>query len=180
MKNWITPDDNEFYVGYLPKAPRQIASATKPVIVILFTVMIGVTAITALEQKEFSSASFEYGLPTVVDGYLFTKPVPHLQVPLGKDMWNKELYQSVLLVGFGKAGADNFIFFQRPPEKTMEGVKVRLTGSLIYGDGETLLQVEEASNLEYLEGNLAAPAVRADQKKYQFLEKSWIQNASSV
>jgi len=165
MKNWITPDDNEFYVGYFPKAPRQIASATKRVIAILFTVMIGVTAITALEQKEFSPASFEYGLLTSVDGYLFTKPVPHLQVPLGKDMWNKELYQTVLLVGFGKAGADNFIFSHRSPEKTMEGVKVRLTGSLIYGDGKTLLQVEEASNLEYLEGKLAASSVRGDQEK---------------
>ncbi len=115
MKNWITPDDNEFYVGYFPKAPRQIASATKRVIVILFTVMIGVAAITALEQKEFSPANFEYGLVTVMDGYLFTKPVPHLQVPLGKDVWNKELYQTILLVGFGKAGANNFIFSQRSP-----------------------------------------------------------------
>ncbi len=58
MKNWITPDDNEFYVGYFPKAPRQIASATKRVIVILFIVMIGVAAITALEQKEFSQSQF--------------------------------------------------------------------------------------------------------------------------
>ena len=113
MKNWITPDDNEFYVGYFPRAPRQIAYATKRVIVILFIVMVGVAAITAFEQKEFSPASFEYGLPTVVDGYLFTKPVPHLQVPLGKDMRNKELYQTILLVGFGKAGANNFILSHR-------------------------------------------------------------------
>jgi len=165
MKNWITPDDNEFYVGYFAKAPRKIASATKRVIVILFTVMIGVNAITALEQKEFSSASFEYGLLTSMDGYLFTKPVPQLQVPLGKDMWNKELYQTVLLVGFGKAGADNFIFSRRRLEKKVEGAKVRLTGSLIYGDGKTLLQVEEASNLEYLEGSPAVSAVQDDQEK---------------
>ena len=171
MKNWITPDDNEFYVGYFPKAPREIASATKRVIVILFTVMIGVAAITALEQKEFSPANFEYGLVTVMDGYLFTKPVPHLQVPLGKDMWNKELYQTILLVGFGKAGANNFIFSQRSPDEKVEGAKVRLTGSLIYGDGKTLLQVEEASNLEYLEGNLAASPIQADQEKYRFREK---------
>jgi hypothetical protein len=165
MKNWITPGENEFYVGYFPKAPRQIASATKRVIVILFTVMIGVTTITALEQKEFSAAGFEYGLLTTVDGYLFSKPVPHLRVPLGKDMRGKELYQTVLLVGAGKAGANNFIFSHDTSDKKMEGAKVRLTGSLIYGDGKTLLQVEEASNLEYLEGKLAASPVRADQEK---------------
>ena len=164
MKNGITPEDNEFYVGYFPKAPRLIASATKGVIVILLTVMIGVAAITALEQKEFSPTSFEYGLLTPVEGYLFIKPVPHLQVPLGKDMRNKELYQTMLLVGFGKAGANNFIFSQRTPEEKVDGAKVRLTGSLIYGDGKTLLQVEEASNLEYLEGKLATSSVRTDQE----------------
>ena len=106
-----------------PGLPGKLRTATKRVIVILFTVMIGVAAITALEQKEFSPASFEYGLPTAVDGYLFTKPVPHLQVPLGKDMWNKELYQTILLVGFGKAGANNFIFSHRPLEKEMRRYK---------------------------------------------------------
>src|SRR6187549_2057619 len=161
MKNWIARDDNEFYVGYFPKAPRQIASATKRIIATLFTVIIGTAAITALEQKKFSSAIFEYGIPTTVDGYLFTKPVPHLRVPLGKDMRNKELYQTVLLVGVGKAGANNFIFSHRPLEKQGEGTKVRLTGSLIYGDGKTLLQVEEANSPEYLEGKLASSSVRA-------------------
>jgi hypothetical protein len=165
MKNWITPDHNEFYVGYLLKAPRQIACASKRAIIILFTVMIGVAAITALEQKEFSPGSFEYGLQTAMDGYLFTKPVPHIQVPLGKNIWNKELYQTVLLVGSGKAGADNFVFSHRPLQKKVEGTKVRLTGSLIYSDGKTLLQVEEASNLEYLEGKLAAASVQGDQEK---------------
>ena len=133
--------------------------------------MIGVAAITALEQKKFSPANFEYGLVTSMDGYLFTKPVPHLQVPLGKDMWNKELYQTILLVGFGKAGADNFIFSQRPLDKKVEGAKVRVTGSLIYGDGKTLLQVDEASNLEYLKGKLRPPPYEVTRKKYRFREK---------
>jgi hypothetical protein len=164
MKNSLTPD-NEFYVGYFPKAPIKIASATKRVIAILFTVMIGVAAIIALEQKQFSSANFEYGLVTVLDGYLFTKPVPHLQVPLGKDISNTELYQTILLVGSGKAGASDFIFSQSASDKKMEGVKVRLTGSLIYGHGKTLLQVEEASTLEYLEGKLAARSVAAEQEE---------------
>jgi hypothetical protein len=164
MKNWLTPD-NEFYVGYFPKAPSKIAWATKRVIAILFTVTVAVAAIIALAQKQFSPANFEYGLVTVLDGYLFTKPVPHLQVRLGKDISNKELYQTILLVGSGKAGASNFVFSQSAPDKKMEGVKVRLTGSMIYGHGKTLLQVDEASNLEYLEGDLAASPIPVDREK---------------
>jgi hypothetical protein len=165
MKNWITPDTDEFYVGYLPKAPTQISTAAKRVILVLSVAMIGLATITALEQKQFSTAKFEYGLITPVDGYLFTKPVPHLLVPLGKDMSDQEVYQTVLLVGFGKAGAENFIFSRRSPGKKEEGAKVRLTGSLIYGDGKTLLQVDEASNLEYLEGKPAEASIRHEQEK---------------
>src|SRR5688572_29767891 len=102
MKDLSTPDTDEFYIGYLPKAPKKTGSATMRAILILFVAMIGITIITSVEQREFSSANFEYGVVTSVDGYLFTKPVPHLQVPLGKDISNHELYQTVLLVGFGK------------------------------------------------------------------------------
>jgi len=165
MKDLSTPDTDEFYIGYLPKAPKKTGSATMRAILILFVAMIGITIITSVEQREFSSANFEYGVVTSVDGYLFTKPVPHLQVPLGKDISNHELYQTVLLVGFGKAGAENFIFSQHSPRKKEEGAKVRLTGSLIYGDGKTLLQVDEGSTLEYLEGKPAASSLRVGEEK---------------
>jgi hypothetical protein len=165
MKDWTTPDTDEFFIGYLPKAPKKTASATRRVILILFVAMIGIIVITSVGQKEFSTATFEYGIVTPVDGYLFTKPVPHLQVPLGKDFSNEEIYQTVLLVGFGKAGAENFIFSKYSPRKKEEGAKVRLTGSLIYGDGKSLLQVDEASNLQYLEGKPATSSLRVWEDK---------------
>ncbi len=165
MKDLNTPDTDEFYIGYLPKAPKKTGSATMRAILILFVAMIGMTIITSLEQKEFFRANFEYGIVTPVDGYLFTKPVPHVLVSLGKDISNEELYQTVLLVGFGKAGAENFIFSQRSPGKKEEGAQVRLTGSLIYGDGKTLLQIDEASNLEYLGGKPAASSLRVGEEK---------------
>lgn len=165
MKNWLSPDADEFYVGYFPKAPRQIGSTIKRAVLILFLGLIGLAVITALEQKEFSTANFEYGIVTSVAGYLFAKPIPHLMVPLGKDISGKELYQTVLLVGFGKAGAEQFIIAHRNPEKKEEGSKVRLTGSLIYGHGKTLLQVDGTSDLEYLEGKPATSSIQVEQGK---------------
>jgi hypothetical protein len=164
MKNKEIPDTDEFYVGYLPKAPRRIASVTKRVILILFVALGVVASITALEQKEFSTGNFEFNLAIPVEGYLFSKPVPHMQVPLGKDILNKELYQTILLVGYGKAGANNF-FSRHAQEKKEEGAKVRLRGTLIYGHGKTLLQVDEASNLVYLESEHLAFSIRNDQKE---------------
>ena len=159
MKNWITPDDNEFYVGYFPKAPRQIASATKRVIVILFVVMIGVAAITALEQKEFSPANFEYGLVTASGWIPFHQTGSSSAGALGKrHVGTKNFIRRYCWLALARQAQTILFFLSAPLEKKVEGAKVRLTGSLIYGDGKTLLQVEEASNLEYLEGKLAASA----------------------
>jgi hypothetical protein len=74
-------------------------------------------------------------------------------IPLGNDIQGKELYQTALLVGFGKSGADTFTQ-ALGITKNREGSKVRLTGSLIYGDGKTLLQLDESSTLTFLEGYL--------------------------
>jgi hypothetical protein len=152
MEKWF-PDPNEFYVGYIPKAPASIASIIRKIIFVLIFVMIVVVSMLAWQQKKFSPANFEYGVNTALEGYIFNKPVPHILVPLGHDIQGKTLYQTTLLVGFGKSGAD--IFTQALGiTKNPEGSKVRLTGSLIYGDGKTLLQLDESSKLTFLEGNL--------------------------
>lgn len=150
MKKWF-PDTNEFYVGYLPKAPATLVSIIRKIIFVMICLMIVVASMLAWQQKEFSSANFEYGINTALDGYIFNEPVPHMLIPLGNDVQGKELYQTVLLVGFGKSGADKFTQ-ALGITKDREGSNVRLTGSLIYGDGKTLLQVDENSEMTFLEG----------------------------
>src|SRR5688572_29532610 len=152
MKNWINPDTDEFYVGYLPKAPKKIGSALRKVIFILIIAMIGVATVTALKQKKFSASNIEYGIYTEVEGHIFDKPVPHLIIPLGKDFHQNPLNQIVLLVGFGKMGAEKNLQDIMHTKTISMGSKVRLSGSLIYGDGKALLQVDEGSNLKHLEG----------------------------
>ena len=54
---------NEFYIGYLPKAPKQTASFIKKVIVAALGLGICVVAIIlAWGQKKFSSSVFDYGI----------------------------------------------------------------------------------------------------------------------
>lgn len=150
MKKWFP--ENEFYVGYIPQAPKGIAAIVRKVILFLIFSMLVVVVLLTWQQKKFSPHTFEYGMNTEVVGYIFNKPVPHLLMPLGKDIRGKELYQTVLLVGFGKAGAGNFI----QQIASSEGNKVGLNGFLIYGNGKALLQVSEESAMQYSGDRLSA------------------------
>ena len=98
------------------------------------------------------------GSTTTVEGYYFEKPVPHIAVPLGINSEGKELFQNVLLVGFGKAGATNVMTkLQNRKGRSFEGAKIELTGFMIYGNGKALLQVteEDNSNIVFLAGATA-------------------------
>jgi hypothetical protein len=140
-------DKNEFYVGYLPKAPRRTASFVKKIIIGIGLGICVVAVILAWSQKKFSSSFFDYGINSTVEGYYFEKPVPHIAVPLGITSAGKELFQNVLLVGFGKAGATNVMRKLLDQKgKSFEGAKIELTGFMIYGNGKALLQVTEEDN----------------------------------
>lgn len=148
MKNWSS--ENEFYVGYLPTAPKGIASILRKIIVFLLASIIVVASILAWQQKKFSTANFEYGTTTTMEGYFFSKPVPHLLISLGKAHTGEELYETVLLVGTGKAGAMKFIKHVAPGE----GERVKLNGFLIYGDGKTLLQLNDEHNMKQMDSRI--------------------------
>ena len=140
-------NDDEFYVGYLSSAPERTAAFVRKVVV--FTGgFIGIIAILlAWYQKKFSEATFEYGINSTVEGYYFDKPVPHIAVPLGLSKGGKELYQNVIVVGFGKAGGtDVMTRIQQREGRSFIGSKIALTGFKIHGNGKALLQVTEEDN----------------------------------
>ncbi len=143
----LFPKSDEFYVGYLPEAPKETAFIIRKVISISIVITIIIVSILVWCQKEFSSSNFEYGVNTEVEGYIFIEPIPHLLVPLGKDIDGKEIYQTVLLVGSGKAGASETIYqLEKNLPKKLNGSNVRLNGYLIYGDGKALLQIDLENN----------------------------------
>jgi hypothetical protein len=148
-------DKDEFYVGYLPRAPKRTASFVRNVIIGGGLGICVVAIVLAWSQNKFSSSVFDYGINSTVEGYYFEKPVPHLAVPLGITSAGKELFQNVLLVGFGKAGAtDVMMKLQNKKGKSIKGAKIELTGFMIYGNGKALLQVteEDNSNIVFLTG----------------------------
>jgi hypothetical protein len=154
-------DSDEFYVGYLPEAPKNTSSFVKKVIAITGAIICIVGFFLALYQRKFSESTFEYGINSTVAGYYFEKPVPHLAVPLGTNADGKEVLQNVVLVGFGKSGAMNVMAgIQRNEGESLTGAKIELQGLLIYDKGKALLQVteEDNKNIKFLRG-----ATRASQ-----------------
>lgn len=140
-------NNDEFYVGYFPDAPKRTGSVIRKAVVITGMLVVGVSMFLAWSQKTFSTSNFEYGINTSGEGYLFTSPVPHLSVPLGELAGGEKLFQNILLVGSGKTGAEKVIDkIQSTAGKSLIGLKVKLNGYLIYGDGKAILQITEEDN----------------------------------
>jgi hypothetical protein len=127
---------NEFYVGYLPKAPAGIARRIKTLIAIVL-VLGAVAAITfARVQKTFAPSTFEYGKERTFEGVIESRPFPAL-VTTGPGATDTQA-KRYLLVATGKHGADSQL-------QPYAGRTVRLRGTLIYRDPQSMIELVKDS-----------------------------------
>ncbi len=137
---------NEFYVGYLPKAPAGISRRIRAVVIALMAITVIGAFTFAAVQRTFAPAIFEYGKQRNFEGIIERKPFPTLLVkrPGSPDSGSSHY----LLVAEGKHGADDEV-----PE--FEGKSVRLKGTLIYRGSQTMIEVVRGSIA--VEGTAEAP-----------------------
>ena len=141
-KKWI-PEPDEFFIGYLPEAPEKTSAFLRWMLVGVGAAIAVVSLVLVNSQREFSSAAFDYGIYTSVEGHIYNYPVPHLKISRGLDSAGHTNYQTVLLAGFGKAGANRTLEQFESQLGALEGKFVRISGEAIHGYGKTLLQVSE-------------------------------------
>jgi hypothetical protein len=135
-------DQKEFYIGWMAKAPKSFAKLTRIVLLILFPAGLIVAYLLSTHQKKFSAANFEFGKTTEVKGVYYNNPVPMLKV-IDKNNFSITLP----LVGYGKHGAETAILeLEKEKGVSLNGKEVTLKGTLIYGDGKTLLQIDKNDN----------------------------------
>ncbi len=127
---------NEFYVGYLPKAPVGIARRIRAVVVFLL-VFAAITAIVfARVQRTFAPSVFEYGKVRAFEGIIEENPYPILIVAMpGAAESGSSRY---LLVAEGKHGADSQV-------ASFAGKAVQLRGTLIYRDNQRMIELVSGS-----------------------------------
>ena len=127
--------DDEFYVGYLPEAPPGIAARARLSAALLLAIGLAVGLLLVSRQQRFDAGVFEYGVSTRVEGVVQERPHPVLYVerpgvgPAGGAFSRYEL------VAYGKRGAGQLV-------AGLDGRSVRLSGSLIYWQGRTMVEIE--------------------------------------
>ena len=135
--------DREFYIGWMAQAPDAYAKHVRKVLIALVFLVIIVATILSIQQRKFSTSSFEFGKVTQVTGIYQSFPVPAIRVIHRGDAVGPKSYITIPLVGYGKFGPERVI---RQLENThhtrLDGKKITLAGTLLYSDGKTLLQID--------------------------------------
>ena len=138
------PDSSrdDFYVGYLPRAPRALAAWVRSRLVLLLAGGLVLAVVLTTAQRAFDVAFFEFGVTRTFEGVVRATPYPSLLVdrPAGG-------VSQYLLVAYGKHGAPAGVV-------AMDGRRVRIQGTLVYRDDRTMLEVDTA---EPLPSNAGAP-----------------------
>ena len=129
---------NDFYVGYLPKAPSGLARFIRQTIFLVGLFAVTAALVLVLAQLPFANSTFEYGKVRSFDGILVTHPYPTLLVASPKGAAGHQKYSSRLLVAPGKHGADELV-------AGFDGKQVRLRGQAIYRDGGTMVEIVPGS-----------------------------------
>lgn len=127
-------DRDEFYVGYLPEAPPALAQRTKSVILGLFALVAVVAVALATSQRPAAVSFFEFGAPRTFEGVVDLEPYPMLRV----DRPGARVPSRYYVVALFKHGADE----QLAP---FAGQRVRLEGTLIHRDDQTMLELVDGT-----------------------------------
>lgn len=139
--------NNEFYIGYLPEAPPKSKSLKRKTFWVLVVLAIGLGIVLATSQMGFPSGEYQYGKLTEISGVIYKTPVPMIKVLHGKDVAGKPVYQSVILVSFGKRGASRVLDkIEKKAGQPLEGGVTTLRGIWVFRDGKAMFELTEMEN----------------------------------
>ncbi len=129
---------NDFYIGYLPKAPTALARFVRRAIIVLGLLAVTTSLVLVVGQMPFANSAFEYGKVRNFEGVVVTQPFPMLLVVRPGEVGQQDKYSRYLLVAPGKHGADDLV-------ASFDGKQVRLQGQLIYREGGTMVEITPGS-----------------------------------
>jgi len=129
---------DEFYIGYLPEAPLGFARFVKRAILTVLGIVAVVAVLLVTGQGAFYASAFEFGTYRTFEGVVSEKPYAMLLVQRPGEIGSLSQQSRYYLVAFGKFGANDLV-------SGMDGKRVKLQGSLIYRDNQTMIEIQEGS-----------------------------------
>lgn len=129
-----TPTDDDFYVGYLDRAPSDLGRFVRRVVACLVGGGIGVAAVVPLGQSRLEPATFEFGHTRQFQGTLDLEPYPSLRLPLPGTPRAGGGVTRLMLVGKGKHGVGQHL-------AEHQHQSVRLEGTLLYRDAGAMIEL---------------------------------------
>lgn len=130
---------DELYIGYLPEAPPGVAAAMRWTVAFLLLLAAGLGLLVAGLQAPFAPSVFEFGVVRELTGTVWEGVYPLLVLDRpGTPAPGAADTSGYLLVAPGKHGAGGEFL-------GLDLRRVRLSGSLIYRDGLTMVEVVPGS-----------------------------------
>ena len=157
----MAPTDDDFYVGYLDRAPSGPGRFVRRVAIGLVVGGVGVAGVLAMAQGPLEPATFEFGHTREFRGTVDLAPYPSLRAALPGTSRAGGGFTRMALVGQGKHGAG-------PQLAEYQDRSVRLEGTLIYRDGNTM--VELVPHAVHADGSEPIPPARPERLGAETLE----------
>jgi len=133
-----------FYIGWQDEMPDSNRSFLKRRLWILFLAIPLLVFLFVFFQKPFNDHQFKFGNITNITGTYYHTPFPILIAD--NEFLPPNLSNEILLVGYGKFGAEGTMDIIQNEQGSLHGKRVTLGGTLIYGDGKTILELTKGKN----------------------------------
>ncbi len=138
--------ENDFFIGWKGEVPSENKKPIRRFTWVLILLALLLCCVVVVFQKPFTNHIFELGNITTISGIYLDEPFPMLladtELPEGTNS------SEVLLVGYGKNGAEGIMDeIQKNENMDLSGRKVELQGTMIYGDGKTLMELTKKGQI---------------------------------
>ncbi len=129
---------DEFYVGYFDRMPPGLGNRMRTLVGVLITGAAILAAVLAVFQRPLEPAFFEFGVTRSFEGVAVADPYPNLRVPRPGQVGDLPGFSRFLVANFGKLGAQKDL-------RIWTGRRVELSGSLIYRDEQSMIELQAGS-----------------------------------
>lgn len=133
---------DEFYIGYTKDVGPNTKKTVKRFVGLAIGLLLMGGLLFAFFQKPAVNSSFDFGNPTKISGVYHESPYPMLRVQLAENE-----FKEIVLLGFGKSGANPYLDGVREREGDLKGKKLTVEGQLIYYNGRTLLEIDDSQKI---------------------------------